>query len=222
MTRSNLKELKKLHDLGFSLIWLYPKQKRPVGNQWTSGPRKTWEELKAQYQPSYNVGVRLGETSKIGNKYLCCIDVDVEDPTYKKEALNKLKELTHDAQYPTVLSGSGHGSRHLYCLSDHPFKMVQVEKHKNKWEICVYSTGRQMVLPPSIHPNGKSYAWRDNYSFNVLPKLPEGIFGLRHKEPIRAEDSIKYQAVEVDLYTTKLSIPMINMIETGENCQDRS
>jgi predicted P-loop ATPase len=217
----NLKELKALHNLGFSLIWLHPKQKRPIGDGWTRGPRKTWEELKSEFKPGYNVGVRLGETSKIGEHYLCCIDVDIKDPAYKETALAKLKEITKDAYYPTVLSGSGNGACHLYGVSVHPFSMVEVEKHKGKWEICIYSTGRQMVLPPSTHPNGKSYRWKNSGAVQRLPVL-SGFQNKRSVPDKNDSDLGAFRAIDVDLYSSKLSLRMIKLIENGDNVQDRS
>ena len=86
-----LQDLKQLYDDGWSLIYLREKEKRPVNAGWTKGPRKTWEELKRDFKPNLNLGVRLGESSKIGDGYLCCIDVDIKDPKYKKEALAKPK-----------------------------------------------------------------------------------------------------------------------------------
>jgi hypothetical protein len=222
-----LSELKKLYDLGFSLIYLHPREKRPIEKGWTSGPRATWAELKRDFNPSYNVGVRLGETSKVGDGYLCCIDVDVKDPKYKKDALKKLKEITKNVNYVSVSSGSGNGSRHLYGVSSTPFKMLEIEKHKDKWEICAYSTGRQMVLPPSIHPSGKSYSWssdkRDSENF---PKFSEALL---NRSRSRREESDEnhggrkhFQAVDVDLYATKLSVPDIKKITDGIGVEDRS
>lgn len=219
-----LEDLKGLYKLGFDLIYLYPRDKRPLENKWTTRPRKTWKELKEEFDPSYNVGVRLGETSKIGDKYLCCIDVDIKHPKYKKQALKKLKEITHGIHYPTVSSGSGNGSRHLYAVSAEPFKMVEIEKHKDKWEIVVYSSGRQMVLPPSIHPNGSRYEWRDSSPLAVVPVMPKELRALRGGAdyPSQNKSQNLFKAVEVDLYSSKLDIPTIKQITEGKGVEDRS
>ncbi len=216
-----LSELKALYDQGPALHYLHPKEKRPIGNDWTQGPRKSWAELKAQFNPAYNIGVRLGEASKLENGYLACIDVDVKDAAYKDIALKKLKEITNGVVYPTVLSGSGNGSRHLYGVTDEPFKMVEIEKHKGKWEICAYSTGRQMVLPPSIHPSGKAYRWKTPCNCRRLPSFDLSRFQRRTNES-RPSKNLLFVAQEVDLYESRLSIPTIKMIEDGEGVQDRS
>jgi hypothetical protein len=174
-----LTEARRLHDLGFALLRLHPKSKRPIASKWTTGPRTSWEDFVAAYNPGENIGVRLGEPSKIfdaghgssgGSAYLACIDVDIKDPTCKAAALEKLDWLSEGKRFPVVQSGSGNGSRHVYCITRIPFKMITVHKEPG-WEICIYSTGRQMVLPPSVHPDsGKPYKWA--VPFSTASELP--------------------------------------------------
>jgi predicted P-loop ATPase len=154
-----LNQARTLWDRGLAILWIKEKSKAPVGTGWTTGPRKSWQELEAEYRDGYNVGVRTGTPSYISGKFLACIDVDIKKPEFKEVALARLSDLVGFLKLPEVSSGGGHGSRHLYCLTDRPFKMVTVEKHKDAWEIVVYSDGRQMVLPPSIHPSGRNYRW---------------------------------------------------------------
>ena len=170
-----LEEIKRLHEMGWAIHWLHPKSKRPIGNGWTKGPRKTWEELEKTYRPGMNVGVRTGEASHIGDYYLACIDVDIKDEAFRETADAALAKLTGEHDCAVVLSGSGKGSRHLYCVTEKPFKMVTILKEPGKGEICVYSNGRQMVLPPSTHPDtGKPYVW--GCGVDALPLLSfEGV-----------------------------------------------
>lgn len=222
-----LNELKALYDRGLALIYLHPRDKRPIENGWTTGPRKTWAELKRDFKPDYNVGVRLGEPSKLENGYLCCIDVDVKDPAYKKEALKKLKEIIKNESHPLVLSGSGNGSRHVYAVSREPFKMVEIEKHKGKWEICAYSTGRQMVLPPSMHPSGVAYAFKQPINGTRLPTLKPGKFrALKQslqsssKQNVQSSSKTLFKALDVNL--DRLDVVTIQKITDGAGVSDRS
>jgi predicted P-loop ATPase len=156
---TTLDEARRLWEYGFALLPLHPKSKRPKANGWTTGDRGTWDQFKKSLSPGDNIGVRTGVPSRIGKYYLACIDVDVKNPAFKDQALEKLQELIAGCdRVPEVRSGSGNGSRHIYCLTSRPFKMITVEKNSD-WEICVYSNGRQMVLPPSTHPSGKPYKW---------------------------------------------------------------
>jgi hypothetical protein len=180
-------EAERLHKLGFSIHWLHAKSKRPIGFEWASKPRRNWRELAGTFKSSFNVGVRPGATSKISEqKYLACIDVDIKDPKYRSLAEEALKKIVGNLRCPEVRSGSGNGSRHLYCVTAEPFPMITAVRHDG-WEICVYSDGRQMVLPPSIHPSGRPYVWkvplleRDDLPL-IKFKRPEKIQGSKLKE----------------------------------------
>lgn len=188
------REARRLHNLGFAIHWLHPNSKRPIEMGWTTGPRKDWKALNELYRPDFNVGVRLGSPSKIGDAYLAVIDVDVKstEKRHRLEALEAVRKLIGGQVLPEVSSGRGNGSRHYYCVTASPFKtfnpfksteMVKVRmpsKSPSKrelselseaevkeglrispaWEISLYSDGRQVVLPPSIHPDTyRPYAW---------------------------------------------------------------
>lgn len=185
-------EAKRLHSLGFSILWLYPKAKNPIGTGWTSGPRKTWEQLDRTYDPGYNVGVRLGETSEIDGHYLACIDVDIKDPKCVEKSEALVKDIVGTAKCAEVLSGRGNGSKHLYCLTSKPFKMITVAKEEG-FEICIYSSGRQMVLAPSIHPDtGGVYKWKEPLtSPNQLPLLNFNHLQKQEKDAVPGKKSLK-------------------------------
>jgi predicted P-loop ATPase len=117
MTSFKFSELKNLHNHGLALHWLKPRSKMPVESRWTKGPRLDWDTFKGKYQKGYNVGVRLGEASKVAGAYLAVIDVDVksDNPKHRKEAEGKLFEIFPEAKNaPYVLSGRGNGSAHYY------------------------------------------------------------------------------------------------------------
>lgn len=195
------KEAKRLYDVGFAIHWLHAKSKRPVEAGWADGTKQTWKHLAETYTPGLNVGVRLGQASKITGTFLCVVDVDVKskDKRHKKEALEAALNLMSEAGWtgeedvPTVLSGRGGGSRHFYCLTRKTFKtwnpagsdewlkyfgptkaISKRDRQKlsekeleagyrwgRAWEVSLYSHGRQVVLPPSVHPDsGELYAWK--------------------------------------------------------------
>lgn len=110
-------EGKRLYTLGFAILWLYEKSKRPIDTGWTTGPRKSWDELKKQYKKGMNVGVRLGTPSKIENGFLAAIDCDIKskEKRHRIEMRRALKKLVGAANLPKVSSGRGGGSSHLYC-----------------------------------------------------------------------------------------------------------
>lgn len=229
-----LAQAKRLHDLGLAIIRLHPKSKRPIENGWTTGPRQSWRALAADYNIGENIGVRLGEPSKIGEHYLTCVDVDIKSPEFKEAALACLKELVGDRRLPAVVSGAGNGSRHLYCLTPEPFKMITVAKEEN-WEVCIYSRGRQMVLPPSIHPvSGKEYKWA--VPLTSIADLPVLDFShLRTEKDSHPNDTMSRKATkkappldfnflveEVELDWLPISEKMLDQIKNGTDVTDKS
>lgn len=162
---------------GASLHWLVPFEKRPIANDWTNVPIQFEADLRRTYQSNANIGIRLGEPSKIDDYYLHLIDLDIRNADLAAEAWAKLLELWPDAKkFPTCISGSGGESRHVYFLTERPFpkkklakstgfSMVwddkkQREVRKYDWEIDILGTGSQAVIPPSIHPDTKlPYTW---------------------------------------------------------------
>lgn len=221
-----LSEAKRLHALGFALLSLQPKSKRPKASGWTSGARLSWEEFKKTYNSGDNIGVRTGSPSRIGESYLACIDVDVKNPAYKDRALTKIKELTHGIECPEVKSGSGNGSSHFYCLTKKPFKMLTIDKSEDG-EICVYSNGRQMVLPPSVHPNGARYKWKK--TVNTLKDLPVIEFHVPEendsseiKREGKTPGHFDFTPVEVEIDWLPLSMSTLKSIKLGKNVTDRS
>ncbi len=159
---------------GASLVLLRSRSKAPVEMDWASRPFLAPAELRERWR-NHNIGVRLGEPSKIGRFYLHAFDLDIRDPRRSDEAWAALTALFPDAdRCAAVVSGSGGESRHLYFLTDKPFRKRNIAKSpdmvklpsgesKRAWEIDLYGTGAQVVLPPSIHPvTERKYRWLDD------------------------------------------------------------
>ena len=139
-------------------------------------------ELLASYKPGYNLGVRLGEPSKVEGGYLHAFDIDIRDPDQADDAWDALYALFEDADFdamPCVASGSSGESRHLYFISEKPFysrKLAASEgKHRSKdgtwhydWEVELFGTTKQVAMPPSIHPDTlKPYTWERPIDFDL-------------------------------------------------------
>lgn len=171
---------------GFSVHWLKAQSKAPVESAWSTLPRKTIDQLEASYSADLNVGVRLGEYSKVSGGYLHAIDLDIRKDELVDEAHARLRAMfpTYTA-LPHVISGSGGESRHFYFVSDKPFasrKLARSEGFtmvfdptkgrpvkKHDWEIDLFGTGKQVAMPPSVHPDtGAEYAWGRNFDWSML------------------------------------------------------
>lgn len=177
-----------LRAAGFALHWLHPREKRPIGDDWSERPVLSIEQLRATHRAGNNLGVRLGEPSIVADGYLHVLDMDIRVPDLKDEAWEALAELFPNlniADLPCVQSGSGAESRHLYLITDKPFRSKKLRTSEGKhrhfdkkkgrdvwsydWEIELFGTSKQVVVPPSIHPeSGKPYLWLREFDFAVL------------------------------------------------------
>ncbi|RWP29504.1 VapE domain-containing protein [Mesorhizobium sp.] len=184
-----------LIEAGASLHWLVPFEKRPIATDWSKAPVQTEASLRANYRNDANIGIRLGEPSKTEGGYLHVFDLDIRKPELAAEAWAMVESLWPGARsLPSVISGSGGESRHLYFLADQPLRKKTLAQStgfekswderqqkfvvKRDWMIDLFGTGVQVVLPPSIHPDTKlPYRWErpldlDLISFGIGPIIP--------------------------------------------------
>jgi predicted P-loop ATPase len=188
--RSVLEAIGPLRDAGFALHWLHPRKKSPVGEGWQDAPVAGVEQLQASHRPGYNLGVRLGDPSALqGGGFLHGFDLDIRVPELAGEAWAAFRNLfpaVDPESLPCVASGSGGESRHLYFASDKAFRSkrlaVSEGKHRRHdkatgrdvwsydWEIEIFGTGKQVAMPPSIHPDsGQPYRWIRHFPVALLP-----------------------------------------------------
>jgi len=179
-----LKEALRLHKLGFAIHWLMPGEKRPISEGWVDAPRLTESELKSSYRPGLNIGFRPGRWSVVRRKEVCVLDIDIRGgKDFADEAYAAARSIMGKLYTPTVISGSGVG-RHQYLgfpIGASPPRAAttlrqsdlwvgsegrifrhKVEGARPAWLIELLSTGKNVVLPPSIHPDtGRPYAWAE-------------------------------------------------------------
>lgn len=179
--------IKPFVDAGVAIHWLKPKSKAPAGGRsWQDAPVALLDDLRRTYVDGNNVGARLGEPSRTVWGYLYVIDADIRIPELVDEAWARLEELLPGARatLPCVASGSGGESRHLYFVSDKIFRSKKLAtsagKHRGadgKWhydfELELFGTGKQVAMPPSIHPDsGLPYRWEREFDFDGLDSFP--------------------------------------------------
>jgi len=172
-------------EAGFAILWLHPRSKRPIGKEWSEAPVATLDTLRRTYASGNNVGVRLGEPSALSaGGYLHVLDIDIRDTSQAEDAWTALRALFPDVDIdslPCVQSGSGGESRHLYFIASKAFfgKKLAVSEGKYRgadgcwhydWEVELFGTGKQVAMPPSIHPDtGKPYVWLRSFPLDLLP-----------------------------------------------------
>ncbi|MCJ7872814.1 AAA family ATPase [Phaeobacter sp. J2-8] len=197
---------------GASLHWLHAGEKRPVAANWSNLPNQTESDLLNTYREGRNIGVRLGFASKIGDEYLHLIDLDVRDPAKAADAWAALLDLWPEAKgFPTVVSGSGGDSRHIYFLSPDPMPKRKLAKGEG-WEIDLMGTGSQAVLPPSIYPTtGQPYVWERPFHRQAkISRATLGRFAKGRAPDVSSTDLSDLFRERADRTEVRLALAMIN------------
>ena len=210
---------------GFALHWLKPRRKSPVTSGWPTAPVPAVAELMASYRPGYNLGLRPGKWSKVGGFYAHWIDLDIRNPALADEAKAALAELLPEYRHlPSIISGSGGDSRHFVIFTEQPFNSRKLARSSTRsigpdgkwhhdWEIELFGTGKQVAIPPSIHPiSGKPYRWERPLDPAMLAiaidlNLPPLVSSERIAawEGVSVADSYGEQAVNEDEELLKLA-----------------
>lgn len=166
-----LSTAKKLYSLGFAIHLLKPKSKAPIENGWSTRPKKSWSELQKSFRPGMNLGVRLGSVSEMDGTYLGVIDCDVKskDKKHLEEMEKKLLELIKEPT-PTVISGRGQGSKHLYVRSVNPIESHKYCKSKDKVAVFMPSV---KARPNDLKALGKEkcakgFRLRDAWEISIM------------------------------------------------------
>ncbi len=103
-------------------------------------------------------------------------------------------------------------------------ELAQGMRLRAAWEIDVMGEGRQVVLPPSIHPDtGKRYAWTCSIdTWQDVPAIELGAKPVKKEFTAGPDTGAPFVAVEVDLIGSNLSSTIVDRILFGKGCNDRS
>ncbi|MFO1413362.1 MAG: bifunctional DNA primase/polymerase [Burkholderiales bacterium] len=168
--------------LGFAVQWLAPSTKAPIATGWSEAPVMTPDGLRASYRPGFNVGFRAGSWSVVDNGEICVLDIDVRGGArFEQEALAAARVLMGPHFEPTVRTGSGFGLHQylrfpigaspptaatllrqadVWVTGDGALRPPMSRDARPAWQIELLSTGKNVVLPPSIHPDTlQPYVW---------------------------------------------------------------
>lgn len=214
-----LQSVKHLVDAGFAIHRLRPKSKAPVADNWSEAQVATWADLLRSYRKDENLGVRLGRWSRVSGYFLHVLDLDIRDPYESEQALAKLNEMFPMwATLPVVLSGSGGDSRHYYLLSEREFRSEKLAHSERKivgkdgkkrwaWEIELFGTGKQVAIPPSIHPDsGQPYRWLTHFDFDAIALGTVPLVRAKHLESIVGADESPVDADDERMQPLGLSV----------------
>ena len=151
---------------GWRVVPLMAKDKRPWVKDWVNAASvdpaqlgKWWSD-----KPSSNVGVALGEASG-----LVAIDVDTQ------AGMERLLAMSEGDFPATSEIVTGKGSRFLFAIPQgltNPATTKVIKGADGQEDLRFQGTGGQCVMPPSIHPTGKTYAWVEGRSPEDIDPAP--------------------------------------------------
>lgn len=150
--------------LGWSVVPMQPRGKRPLV-RWTpyQTRRATADEVEQWFRrwPDANVGIVTGTISG-----LLVLDVDAG---HGGDASLAELEREFAPLEPTLECLTGGGGRHLYFRH---FGEPIPNKAGFREGLDLRGDGGVVVAPPSIHPNGRPYRWRDGRDPDSLGAAP--------------------------------------------------
>jgi hypothetical protein len=258
-----LSEAERLYNLGWGVHWLKPNSKAPVKSGWSGPVRDEWEALREEFREGYGLGVRLGESSKLGEgSFLANIDVDIKsrEKRHQREALEAVVSRFPELQSaPLVKTGYGYryfvttakplpsgklaaspdlakvlmpsadvNRQQLRAVEDGRLSRAELDQGyrlRGAWEVEFMSSGKQVVLPPSVHPDtGRPYAWVRPVNGEAPPLVVLGAHSLFKSKgrPVGSASGKGFTPVVVDLVSSPLSDRIVGMVLTGEGVSDRS
>lgn len=188
---------------GLSVMPLHPHSKSAFVRGWQhyckrmpdADTQREWLE----HYPHYNIGLALGPASG-----LMMLDIDTDN----NEIINLIETILEDHESPWKRIGSKGMALAFRFDGTRSFRIL--ESGAKKPIVEVLSTGRQIVIPPSIHPDtGRAYIANNDLCdvLNQIPTMPP-----HFEERLRAA---LRQEIGIDLSSSGRS-KTIDFISAGE------
>lgn len=148
--------------------------------------------------PNANIGIATGQMSN----GICVIDLDVDEEKGKNglKAMRDWEQRYGSVLKPSCMAITGRGGMHYFFHSTEEIK-CRINLLPG---VDIRGDGGYIMAPPSLHPNGNRYRWRDNLSIDEVPI-------------IEMDDNIKYLLFhDSNALTTKPSYISPDKIPDGE------
>lgn len=137
----------KLRELGYSVVPLHPKSKRPAIEKWTEFGIDLADEETFQRWMKWkdcNIGVCLGVASNL-------VAIDLDNDIGGLHA--QIESMLPKTQVCKI------GAKGKTLFFQYNGQKSQGYSKDSERVLDILSQGRQTVLPPSIHPSGSVYKW---------------------------------------------------------------
>lgn len=166
-------------NLGWRVVPIAPGQKRPTLPNWSQAATTDPTVIDSWWTGLYRghgVGIATGPDSGIW-----VLDVDIDGDKPGAESLAELQE-EHGRLPRTVTAVTGSGGLHLLFAWQADQPVTNGDAARLGPGLDIRGAGGQIVVAPSVHPNGRPYQWqpgREPWSIDVAP-APAWLYDLLH------------------------------------------
>lgn len=164
---------KQLHNSTFRFILLRSETKIPLEKDWTNTNNYSFDDPKLQthLKNGGNIGIVCG----INN----LVVIDFDSQKVQDKVLPKLPK--------GLKQKSGGGLIHAFFLTDNAENIKILDKDKNTL-VDIQGPNKQIVIAPSIHPNGKQYVIVEDSDIPFLPMAEIKAFFVDYLEKPHQEE----------------------------------
>ncbi len=152
--------------------------KAPLRSGWRREAPLTQAEAAAHLARGKNLGARLRDDQLV-------VDADPRNYRPGDDPLARLRRDIGLPDGPTVETGGG--GLHLYLRKPEGLRVRDALEEYPGVEFK--SLGRQVLVPPSVHPNGRGYAWDPLLDRDMaVPDAPEALLDLIRRPPVASAE----------------------------------
>lgn len=192
---------REVHAKGLSPLPIVAGEKRPCISRWNEycseqpsvGELVEWAKQFPDAGLGIALGTRIGEKSEL---HLVALDIDQDDLVRPVRA--ELFSYRSNAASKEVMKRGQKGLT-IFAVTEGVLPGRKLSNRKGM-AVELLSRGQQTVLPPTIHPNGEPYIWKEERSLldvdlAELPRIDERLLGQIEKlireddEPARGCDA---------------------------------
>ena len=152
--------------LGYRVIPIKPGEKRPPVAAWQDVATTNTGTITAWYTgkyTNYGIGIVTGALDD-GTRYIA-IDLDEHSPDHSGTATLRSHEERHGRLPVTIEARTGSGGTHLlYKLKESHTDIGNGAGRLLGTGIDIRANNAQIVVTPTIHPNGNPYMWLDDHA----------------------------------------------------------
>lgn len=164
-------------EMGMSVIPLKPRDKRPAISAWKPYTEKRADAnlMNKWFQHDHNVAIVTGAISG-----LVVLDADAPDALDGLELPDSVEAIT------------GSGGRHLYYKAPSGVTLGNRARLDGR-KLDIRAENGYVVCPPSVHPNGTPYRWRQGHApWEIeLAELPATLVRLIQTHEVPERDRVK-------------------------------